>query len=186
MTFLTELCVPIILSAVLVFIASSLIHMVFKWHNSDFHKLANEDEARAVLRASGSAPGQYMIPYCADVKEMKNPEFVKKFVDGPVGMLTLRPNGAPKMGGALGLWFAYTAVISAIAAYVASKVLIGPVNFLQVCRVVSALAFLAYAGGSVQAGIWMGKPWGSVAKDLLDGAIYAAITAVTFAWLWPH
>ena len=90
------------------------------------------------------------------------------------------------MGGALGLWFAYTLVISAIAAYVASRVLTGEANFLQVCRVVGALSFLAYAAGSVQAGIWMGKPWGSVAKDLLDGAIYAAITAMTFAWLWPH
>ena len=186
MAFIAQLWIPILASAVLVFVASSLIHMVFKWHNPDFRKLANEDEVRAVLRAGGSAPGEYMIPHCGDMKDMKNPQFVKKFEEGPVGMLTLRPNGAPKMGGALGMWFVYTLVISGIAAYVASKTLIGEVNFLQVCRVVSALAFLAYAGGSVQAGIWMGKPWGSVAKDLLDGAIYAAITAMTFAWWWPR
>jgi len=186
MEYVTHLWMPVLVTAVAIFIASSLIHMVFKWHNSDYRKLANEDAVRDAIRAGSPAPGQYVLPHCADMKDMQGEAMQQKFIAGPVGMLTLRPNGAPKMGGALGLWLAYTAVISAIAAYVASKVLIGPVNFLQVCRVVSALAFLAYAGGSVQAGIWMGKPWGSVAKDLLDGAIYAAITAVTFAWLWPH
>ena len=186
MTFLIDLCIPIVLSAVLVFVASSLIHMVFKWHNPDFRKLANEDEVRAVIRAGNPAPAQYVIPHCADMKDMKSPELVKKFEEGPVAMLTLRPSGAPKMGGALGMWFAYALVISAIAAYVASRVLSNEANFLQVCRVVGALSFLAYTGGSVQAGIWMGKPWPSVAKDVLDGAIYAVLTAVTFAWLWPH
>ena len=186
MTFLTDLCIPIVLSAVLVFVASSLIHMVFKWHNPDFRKLANEDEVRAVLRAGSPAPAQYVIPHCADMKDMKSPELVKKFEEGPVAMLTLRPSGAPKMGGALGMWFVYTLLISAIAAYVSSKVLPSGANFLQGCRVVGALSFLAYAGGSVQAGIWMGKPWPSVAKDVLDGVIYAVLTAVTFAWLWPH
>lgn len=186
MTFLAQLWIPIILSAVLVFIASSLIHMVFKWHNPDFRKLANEDEVRAALRAGNAAPAQYVIPHCADMKDMKSPEFLKKFEEGPVAMLTLRPSGPPKMGGALGMWFVYTLAIGAIAAYVAQKTLGPEANFLQVCRVVGALSFLAYTGGSVQAGIWMGKPWPSVAKDVLDGVIYAVLTAVTFAWLWPH
>ncbi len=186
MDFIAQLWMPILVSAVLVFVASSLIHMVFKWHNADYHKLANEDEVRAVLRAGSPTPAEYVIPHCADMKQMKNPEFVKKFEEGPVAMLTLRAPGPPKMGGALGLWFAYTVLIGAIAAYIAQKTLIGPVNFLQVCRVVGTLTFVAYVGGSVQSGIWMGKPWGSVAKDVLDGAIYATLTAVTFAWLWPH
>ena len=189
MDFIAQLWLPIVLSAVAVFIASSLIHMVFKWHNPDYRKLSNEDDVRAVVRAGGATPGEYVIPHCADMKDMKNPEFTKKFEEGPIAMVTLRPPGPPKMGGALGMWFAYTLLISAIAAYVAQKTLMpaGPdVHFLQVCRVVGALSFLAYAGGSVQAGIWMGKPWGSVAKDLLDGAIYATLTALLFGWLWPH
>ena len=43
MTFLAQLWMPIVLSAVLVFAASSLIHMVLKWHNADYRPLANED-----------------------------------------------------------------------------------------------------------------------------------------------
>ncbi len=184
MDFITLLWMPIVVSAVLVFIASSLIHMVFQWHKTDYHKLANEDEARAALRAA--PPAQYMIPHCAGMKEMKTPEMTKKFQEGPIAWITVRPPGAPRMGSALGLWFAFSLAIGAIAAYIAQKTLppMPATNFLQVCRVVGAIAFLAYAGGSVQMGIWMGKPWGSVAKDVVDGAIYAAITAVTFGWLW--
>ena len=186
MEFIAQLWLPIIVSAVLVFIASSLIHMVFKWHNADYHKFANEDAVRAALRGSSPAPAEYSVPYCADMKDMKSPEMMKKFEEGPIAWITVRPNGAPQMGGLLGMWFVYTLVLGVIAAYVAHKTLGPEANFLQVCRVVSALTFLAYVGGSVQLGIWFGKPWGSVAKDVLDGAIYAAITAVTFAWLWPH
>lgn len=189
MDFVAHLWLPIVVSAVLIFIASSLIHMVIQWHKADYNKLANEDEVRAALRESNAAPAQYVIPYCADMKAMQLPEMQKKFIDGPIAFITLRPPGAPKMGGALGMWFAYTLAISAIAAYVAHKALMPmgtEVNFLQVCRVASAIAFVAYGGGSVQQGIWMGKPWASVAKELADAAIYAAITGVTFAYLWPR
>ncbi len=163
--------------------------MVFKWHKSDYNKLANEDEVRGVIRASGAAPKQYVVPYCADMKDLQNPEMQKKFEEGPIAFITLKAPGTPKMGGAMGMWFAYTFVIGAIAAYVAQKTLMpaGPdVHFLQICRVVGVITFLAYVGGSIQNGIWMGKPWSSVAKEILDGAIYAAVTALTFAWLWPH
>jgi hypothetical protein len=186
MNFIAQLWLPIVLSAVLVFVASSLVHMVFKWHNVDYRKLANEDAVRAAIRASNPSPGEYVLPYCTGAKDFKNPELVQKFVDGPVGFITLRPAGPPRMGGALGLWFLYVLVIGAICAYVASKALPPEASFLQVCRVVGALSFLAYAGGSVSSGIWMGKPWPSVAKDVLDAIIYAVITALTFGWLWAR
>jgi hypothetical protein len=32
----------------------------------------------------------------------------------------------------------------------------------------------------------MGKPWTSVAKEVLDAVIYAVITALTFAWFWAR
>lgn len=184
MEFLTLLWMPIVVSAVLVFIASSLIHMVFKWHDADYRKLANEEEVAAAIRAGGATPGGYMIPHCGHGTDFKKPENVKKFEEGPVALITLRPPGAPKMGGTLAQWFVLILVVNAIAAYVAQKTLGPQAPFLQVCRVVSAITFLAWAGGSVTGGIWMGRPWGSVAKDVLDSAIYATITALTFGWLW--
>lgn len=96
-----QLWLPILVTAVLVFIASSLIHMVFKWHNSEFRKLSNEDDVRAAIRAGSPAPGQYMLPYCPETKDMQSEASQQKFLEGPVGLLTLRKNGPPAMGGAL-------------------------------------------------------------------------------------
>lgn len=184
--FATQLWIPILASAVLVFVASSLIHMVFKWHNSDYHKLPNEDEVRGVIRAGNPSPGLYLTPYCKDMKEMSTPEFQKKFIEGPVAHLTLRAPGPPRMGPSLAQWFLFCVVTSALAAYLAARTLPPDATFGQVLRVTGLLSFLAYGAGSVQGGIWMGKPWPTVAKDLFDGLIYGAITGGVFAWLWPR
>jgi hypothetical protein len=184
MEFLAQLWLPIVASAVLVFVASSLIHMVIKWHNSDYRKLTNEEDVRAVVRAGAPSPGQYVVPHCPDMKEMQTAEMQRKFQEGPVAFVTVRPSGQPSMGKPLVLWFVFILAVSTIAAYLASKAFLDPRTFLGICRLVGGVAFLAYAGGSVQQGIWMGRPWGSVVKDLADAAIYAAITAATFAWLW--
>jgi hypothetical protein len=186
MDFLAQLWMPIIASAVLVFIASHVIHIVIKWHNSDYRKLANEDDVRAAIRAASPAPGQYVVPHCLDMKDMGTPEMQKKFVEGPIAFVTLRPSGMPSMGRTLALWFGYTLAIGVIAAYLASRALPSTASFGQVCRLVATVAFVAYAGGSVQMGIWFGKPWGSVVKDVADGLIYGVITGATFAWLWPR
>lgn len=182
--FLAQLWIPILASAVLVFVASSLIHMVIKWHQADYRGLSNEDVVRSAIRAGNAAPGQYVVPYCREMKEMAAPEMQAKFREGPNAFIMLRPAGPPDMGRPLALWFLYSVAIAVLAAYVASKTLHADATFGQVLRVVSILSFLAYSGGSVQMGIWMGKPWPSVAKDVLDGLIYGAITGATFAWLW--
>jgi hypothetical protein len=186
MGFLAELWMPIVLSAVLVFVASSVIHMVIMWHKSDYNQFSNEDEVRAAIRAANAKPGLYVLPYVMDMKSMGTEEVKKKFVDGPVGFVTLKAPGPPTMGGALGQWFAFALAIAVIAAYLASHTLPPGATFLAVCRIVGTVVFLAYGSGSVIQGIWMGRPWRSVAMELLDAAIYAVINGVAFAWLWPH
>ena len=49
-----QLWLPIVLSAVGVFVMSSLIHMAFKWHNSEYHGFSNEEEVRRVVRAANA------------------------------------------------------------------------------------------------------------------------------------
>ena len=186
MVTLLQLWVPILLSAVLVFVASSLIHMVLKWHNSDYLKLPNEDEVAAAIRKGNPAPGQYVLPYFQDMKAMQTPAAQAKYQEGPVGFLTFRANGLPSMGVPLVLWFLFSLAIAFMAAYLASRLLPAGTHYRQVFRVVGTVSFLAYAGGSVQAGIWMGKPWRSVAKDLADGLIYGLLSAGAFGWLWPR
>src|SRR5438067_195398 len=97
MPSLDQLWIPILLSAALVFVASSLIHMVFKWHNSDYHGFSNEDEVRAVIRKGNPAPGGYIVPYCADPKDMAKPEMVKKFEEGPNAFVSLMKPSKPSM-----------------------------------------------------------------------------------------
>ena len=185
MAALTQLWLPIIVTAIAVFIASSLVHMVFKWHNADFRGVANEDEVRAALRAGNLAPGQYMVPHCLDMKDLQDPAMQQKFVDGPIAMITVRPNGLPTMGRALLQWFVFNLVLAAICAVLAVQVLGIDTDPGRAGHLVGITSLLAYGAGSVSLGIWMGKPWRSVAKDVLDALIYGTVSALVFMWLWP-
>jgi hypothetical protein len=185
MLSLAQLWLPIVASAIGVFVASSLVHMVFKWHNSEYRKLPNEDEVRAALRSSAGAPGSYFIPHMSHHKEMRNAEMAQKFVEGPVAMVTMRRAGAPSMGAPLFQWFLLNIFVAIVAGYLASKSVPVHGSFLAIARPVSIVAFLAYGGGAISNAIWMGKPWSTALKELLDAAIYAVVTACVFGWLWP-
>jgi hypothetical protein len=176
---------PIVAAAVLVFIVSSIIHMVLPWHRSDYKGLSNEDEVRAAIRKGNAGPGLYMIPYCSDMKAMGSPETKKKWEEGPVGHLTLRPTGMFAMGPSLAQWFVYSLVISFFAAYVAGHVLGSGTPYLVVFRVVGTVAWLGYSGGNAASSIWMGRPWSVTIKELIDGLLYGMVTAGAFGWLWP-
>ena len=107
MVTLVQLWLPVLLSGVFVFFTSSLIHMVLKYHNSDYGRLPDEEGVRAALRKGTLAPGQYVVPHCLDPKEVRNPETARKFDEGPVGLLWIKANGFPAMGPLLGKWFVY-------------------------------------------------------------------------------
>jgi len=182
---LSQLWLPILVAAVFVYIASSLIHMVFRWHNSDYRKLGNEDEVQAALRKGSPTPGQYVFPHCTDMKAMRDPAVVQKYVDGPVGHITVVKSGAPKMGGMLGLWFLFNLLVAIVVGAIVLQVYGLPGNAHQAGHLVGLITFLTYAGGPIQSGIWMGRPWTSVIKDLIDALIYGVVSALAFWWLWP-
>jgi hypothetical protein len=186
MVTLGSLLVPIVLSAVLVFLASSIIHMVLKYHNKDYTPLPNEDAVRAAMRAGNPPPGQYIIPYCSDMKAMEKPEVKQKYIDGPVGVLNLMRPGVPKMGTYLSQWFVFILVVAFFIAYIATHSIPAGARYLEVFRVVGAVGFLAYAAGQLPAAIWMGKPWKVAWKEAFDGLVYGLVTAGTFGWLWPR
>ncbi|MBK7643765.1 MAG: hypothetical protein IPJ19_12090 [Planctomycetes bacterium] len=177
----SQLLLPALYSAVAVFILSSLIHTAFKWHTPDYKALANEDEVRAAIRKSGPGPGQYMIPYCKDGGK-QSPEAVQKFVEGPVGLLVLRPSGPIQMGGFLGKWFVYCFVVALVSGYVAHFTLPPSRTYMDVFRLVGTVSWLAFAWAGPSDAIWMGKPWGSTLKFMFDGLLYALLTAGCFAW----
>ena len=186
MVSLASLWLPILLSAVLVFVASTLIHMVLKYHAADYRALPNEAAFRAAFSATHVPPAQYIIPHISDMKQMGSPEHIAKLTEGPVAVLNVRPNGVIGMGKSLGQWFLFSLVVSACVGYIACGVLPVGTDYMMVFRTVAPIAFLAYAAGQVPAAIWMGKPWSIAVKEVLDGLIYGLVTAGTFGWLWPH
>ena len=186
MVSLGSLLLPILVSAVLVFIVSAIIHMVLKYHNKDYTPLPNEDAVRAAIRAGNPKPAQYIVPYCSDMKDMEKPEMKQKYVEGPIAVINLMPSGAPKMGKSLTQWFIFILIVSFFIAYVAAHTIQQGAEYLQVFRVVGAVGFLAYSAGQFPESIWMGKPWAVAIKNAIDGLIYGCVTAGTFGWLWPR
>ena len=183
---LTDLWIPILVAAVVVFFASSVIHMVLKYHRSDVAGLPQEDVVREALRRQNVPPGQYTIPYCADMKDMQTDAMKQKFAEGPVGILTLRPAGMINMGPYLIQWMLYCLLVSFVTAYVAGRTLAAGTEYLAVFRVVGTVAWLAYASAHISGGIWQSRPWSVVLKDVFDGLLYALLTAGVFGWLWPR
>ena len=185
MGFLAALWLPIVLSAVIVFVASSILHMVLKYHQSDCSTLPDEDKLLGTLRAAGVKPGYYIFPYTTH-KEMNSPAMMEKFKQGPIGILTVRPNGPPAMGKYLGSWFAYCLVIGFFTAYVTFHSIPQGANYLFVFRVAGAVAFMAFGLGPLANSIWKGQPWSMTIKEVVDGLIYGLLTAAIFGWLWPR
>lgn len=180
---LMSLWLPILISAVVVFFASSIIWMLIKWHNADWSKLPNEDEVRAALRSV--PPGEYMLPYAMTNAERAADEFKAKCENGPMGMLTIVPAGLPRMGRQLGIWLVYCLLISLFVGYVLATTLPAGVEYLKVFQVAGTVAFMAYAGATIPGSIWFGHAWGRTAKDVMDGLVYGLLTGGVFGWLWP-
>ena len=184
MISIISLWLPILLSAVFVFIASSIVHMVLKYHQSDFKQVPSEDEVMEALRRFNIPPGEYVFPRCNDAKEMKEPAYQEKLDKGPVAFMTVM-DGDFGMGKSLVLWFLYCIVIGVFAAYVASRALGPGAAYMEVFRFAGAAAFGGYALALLQNSIWYKRAWSSTLKSMADGLVYALLTAGTFAWLWP-
>ena len=186
MVGLSALWLPILLSSVLVFVLSSVIHTVLPWHKSDYPKLPNEDRVMDALRPLAIPPGDYMMPRPSSRQEMRTPQFVEKFKRGPVVMLTVFPGGSMSMGKNLVMWFLYSVVVGCFAAYLAGRALPAGAAYLQVFRFAGVTAFIAYSVALWQMSIWYHRSWLTTIKATVDGLIYALLTAGTFGWLWPR
>lgn len=185
MTALTALWLPIVLSAVLVFVVSSLIHMILPWHKGDYPKLANEDQVMNALRPLALPPGDYMVPRPASSQAMRSPEFQEKMKRGPVVIMTVLPSGVTGMARNLIQWFLFCVVVGVFAAYVTGRALPPGAPSGAVFRFASVTAFIGYALALWPMSIWYRRAWLTTIKGTIDGLIYGLVTAATFVWLWP-
>ncbi|MGB9237191.1 MAG: hypothetical protein WCC04_22505 [Terriglobales bacterium] len=185
MAFLAALWLPIVVSAVIVFVASSIMHMVLPYHRNDYSQLPEEDKIRAVLRAANLKRGLYVFPYCTH-ENMKSPALQEKYKEGPVGFMNIMPSGPPVMPKFMAQWFVFCLVISFFTAYLTWHALGPGANYLVVFRIAGCAAFMAYGLARLSDGIWRGQLWSSVMKEVFDGLVYGLLTAGAFGWLWPR
>jgi hypothetical protein len=181
------LWLPILLSSVFVFIASTIIHMALPWwHKGDYKHLPREAEVLDALRPFATPPGDYMAPQAADMAEMRTEAFKEKVRKGPVLVVTVFPGSLFEMGKCLSLWFVYLVVISSLSGYVAFHALPAGTGPHGVFRLVGVTSFMGFAPALWQMSIWYRRSWATTARSTIDGVIYAAVTAGTFAWFWPR
>lgn len=186
MVSIISLWLPIVLSAVFVFMVSSIIHMVFRYHSNDYRKFPDETAAAEALRKLSLPAGQYMYPYAGSTKEMSSPEFQAKVEKGPGVILTIWPGARSSMAPYLIQWFIYSLVVGIFAAYVAGRALEVGAGYLAVFRFAGVTAFACYAIAGWQESIWFKRPISVTLKNSFDGLLYALVTAGTFGWLWPR
>ncbi|MEO6324420.1 MAG: hypothetical protein ABIT01_10875 [Thermoanaerobaculia bacterium] len=185
MVSVTSLWLPILLSAVAVFVASSVIHMLLPHHRSDYKKAPGEDELMDTVRRLSIPPGDYLFPYAGSPAGMKDPEYAAKWKKGPVGMMTVM-RSPHEMGKTFILWFLYCVVIGVFAAYVTGHALPAGAHYRSVFRFAGITAFACYGLALWQNSIWYHRSWLTTLKSNLDSLVYGMLTAGIFGWLWPR
>jgi len=183
---IASLWLPILLSAVLVFVASSIIHMVLPYHRSDFKKVPAEDDVMEALRKVNIVPGDYVVPSPGGPGGMRSPEFLAKMTRGPVVFMTVIKAGPPNMTANLVQWFIYCVVVAGLAAYIAGRALGPGAPYLAAFRFAGCTAFIGFTVALWQNSIWYKHAWSTTIKNTFDGLVYGLLTGGAFGWLWPR
>jgi hypothetical protein len=180
-----SLWLPILVSVVVVFFLSWLIHMVLRYHNKDWAKLPNEDGVMNALRSFNVPPGDYMMPCGSGPESMKDPAFIEKFKQGPVAVMTFMPAGKWNMGKSLMQWFLFCLLVTVFAGYVGSRALPAGSPYLDVFRFTGTTAFASFALGQFQDSIWYPRKWSTTLKNAFDGLVYGCFVGGVFGSMWP-
>lgn len=178
---LTNLWLPIVLSAVVLFFIGFITHMVLPLHKPDWKPLPDEEAFRSAVRGLNIPTGNYMVPYCADAEQMKSEAFLRKQEEGPVGIVQLWQEGGG-MGKQLACQFVYLLLASYCLAYLATLGLKPGEEAFRVFRFVGTAAILVYILGLVPFAIWFRT---RIAGYVIDGILYGLATGLIFALLWP-
>ena len=184
MVTIGSLWIPILVSAIIVWFASFLVWVVLPHHKSEYKGLPDED---ATVKSLGDIPpGLYNLPHLTSMEELKKPEIIKRFEEGPTGFLTVVPRGVPNMGKSMALSFVYYLLVGGMVAYLAGRTLGPGTLYLKVFQIAGTVAWLAHGWGVITDGIWFGRPWLAIAKHLIDSLAYGLLTGGVFGWLWPR
>jgi len=189
MDFISHLWLPIVVASVATFVLSAIIWMALPHHKGDFAGVPDEDGVMALLRKGNVGAGAYTIPHMSPETrkdKAKADAVMKKFAEGPGGILYVFPKGPMNMGSMLGKQFVFFLVANTfVAAAAAHSIILNvPATFHHVFVVVGLVSFMMYFLGMVPESIWFGRPWRNLMSQLVDAILYSAATAAVFGWLW--
>ena len=184
MVALTALWLPILVSAVFVFIAANILWMALPfWHRADYGRTGNDQAF--VDAAKSLKSGLYIFPF-VDWKDM-TPEKKTEMAGQPAGFMIVRNPNRFSFGATLAGYFLFIVLISFVVAYLASLVMGPGQPYARVFRFVGTAGILAWSfgGSGISESLWYGKPWSSTIKSMIDGVIFGLLMGGTFGWLWP-
>jgi hypothetical protein len=183
MVAIPALWLPILVSAVIVFIASNLLWMALPfWHRRDYSQLPDEKSVIDALEPAES--GQYIVP-CVNWNKLA-PEQRAAMEARPMAFVLVRNPAKFAFGKALAQYFAYAVVVAVFVAYVTGRARGAGTPYLEIFRFAGTVGFLPYGFRSVTDSIWYGKPWGVTVKEMIDGLLYGLLMGGVFGWLWPR
>jgi hypothetical protein len=184
MSFVAQLWLPILLSAILLFVLSAASHMALPWRRNEWGRITDFDGVQAALR--GLKPGLYAFPAAPDPKQQMTKEWMERWAKGPSGWLTLAAPGPINMGRNMGLSFLVFLAVALMDAYVASHALGPAPHYRAVFRIVGTVGFLSFGVGPIYNSIWYSRPWRAYLSDVIDALLFGLVMAGVFGWLWPR
>ena len=184
MVELLDLWLPVVVSAVLVFFASFLSWMILPFHKKEWSRFQDEEAFFAKIRELKIPPGKYMFPYTEGKESCNDPAFLEKWKGGPHGVLQVWGR-VPSFGKNLGSTFVFYLVTGVFVAYLTGHALGPGAAYGQVFRIAGTAALLGYAFATIPDAIWFQKPCGGLMATLIDGLVFALLTAGAFAGFWP-
>jgi hypothetical protein len=181
---LLSLWLPMLVSAVIVFVAAFVAWTVLPHHRLDWLGIPDDESFLVAIRQLGLGRGQYVFPRAMTPEGAKEPDAREKLEEGPIGSLIIQD--VPDLRRSLAYYFLYCLAVSFMVGYVgyAADIPAGA-EYLHVFRVLGTVAFLAYSAALVPASIWFGHTWGSTWKSVIDGLVFGLLTGGVFGWLWP-
>lgn len=177
------LWLPVLMTTVVLFVASFLAWVVLPHHKPDVRRWPEEERLLDFVRESGAAPGEYLFPLI-EQDEMKEDRARQRYERGPWGLIRVWPR-QPDMVRNMAATFGYFLLVTLLVAYVAAAALTPGAVFGEVFRIVATTAILAYCAGGVLNEIWFTRPLRAKLMNAIDGLVYGAITGVIFGLMWP-
>jgi hypothetical protein len=175
-----DLWLPILLSGLATHILCTIAWTVSPHHKPEWTKLPAEPELLDLLHSRQIASGQFVFPFCADGKESQSPEFQEKQKKSR-GMLVVWP--APvNMGSAILKTLTFFFIAAFTIGYLATLALEPGASFSKVFQFVTSAGLLAHVFAHFPHVFWFPR---KMAMEILDGFVFAVVTGLIFAALWP-